>query len=136
MGVCGWVIGVGVCGGEGQTVGFGGGEAERVGSYGGGGRYSRRGIWKWKDGGQSGIGWVDRRRSGRGCGTRMVEDEEDRVAVVEEKEVVRVNAGRVMGRGCRGGVHNMSKLCHENEMQLTLSLISQSSMGQASIHIS
>jgi hypothetical protein len=90
-------------------------------------------------GDEGGIGWVGGRRSGRGS-ARMEsngwEDEEDRVVVIEEKEVVGVNAGGAVGRGWKGAVHNVSKSCRKEKMRLTFSLVSRSSTGQASISIS
>jgi hypothetical protein len=64
------------------------------------------------------------------------EDEEDRVVVIEEKEMVAVNTGGAMGRGWKGAVHNVSKSCREEKTRLTFSLVSRSSTGQASVSIS
>jgi hypothetical protein len=73
--------------------------------------------------------WEGRREDGW-------EDEEDRVVVIEEKEVVGVNTGGAMGRGWKGAVHNVSKSCREEKTRLTFSLVSRSSTGQASVSIS
>jgi hypothetical protein len=74
--------------------------------------------WKWDwevEGHQEIRDWVGwQEKVWEGCHEDGWEDKEDRVVVVEE-EVVGVNTGGAVGRDWRGGVHNVSKLCHEEK---------------------
>jgi hypothetical protein len=70
--------------------------------------------WDWEVEGQQEIrDWVGWREKVWERHKDGWEDEEDRVVMVEEKEVAGVNTGGAVGRGWRGAIYNMSKLCRE-----------------------